>query len=96
MLTGKINFQVEILKLSVSVLLSSLCRVEDLISEKKVEANVITTAFGRCQSALEKWVKDLNVIGGSIFGGQVDRYHRLLHSSAEFKVYKLHMCIPNV
>ena len=87
-LTGKMDFQVEILKLSISVLLRSLCQVQNLISKKEVEADVITAAFGRCQSALQEWVKHPNVIGGSMFGGRVDQYqNRLLHGSAELKVY---------
>ena len=84
-LTGKLDYQVEILKLSISVLLRSLCRVEDFASEKKVEAEVITTAFGRCQSDLQEWVKHAQVIGGSFFGGQVSQYVR--NSSVEFKVF---------
>ena len=95
-LTGKLDYQVEILKLSISVLLCSLCQVEDLVSEKKLSADVITTTFGICQFVLQEWVKQSNVIGGSFFGGQVERHqNKLLHSSAEFKVYYLiYSCVP--
>ena len=90
-LTGKLGFKVEILKLSISVLLCSLCRVEDLVSEKKVEADVITTAFGRCQSALQEWVKHAQVIGGSFFGGHVSQFS--WNSSVEFKVFVHHVAM---
>ena len=82
-LPGKLDFQLDVLKWSITILLYSLCHVEDLIANQEVvEVEVIGQAFQWCQLSLKSWIESTNVIGGSVFGGKSGR------NSTEFKVHK--------
>ena len=70
-LTGSLEHHLEVLKASVSVFLCTLCKIDILVDRSVLELRVITDAFGTCQLALQDWVKQPNVIGGSLFGGRV-------------------------
>ena len=85
-LTGRQSFQVDLLKLSISILLYSLCHLEDLIAKQLVEANIMNQIFQRCHRTLENWITSTNVIGGSFFGGKVSSHGELALSSMELKV----------
>ena len=60
---------IDVLKMALSVLLFSLAKVKVYVAQRKVEEERITNALGMCQAALKDWVINVNVIGGSIFGG---------------------------
>jgi hypothetical protein len=82
-LPGKLDFQLDVLKLSITVLLYSLCHVEDLIANQEVvEVKVIGEAFQWCQLSLKRWIESTNVIGGSVFGGKSGHY------LTEFKLWQ--------
>ncbi|CAI8017474.1 hypothetical protein GBAR_LOCUS10602 [Geodia barretti] len=82
-LPGKLDFQLDVLKWSITILLYSLCHVEDLIANQEVvEVEVIGQAFQWCQLSLKSWIESTNVIGGSVFGGKSGR------NSTEFKLWQ--------
>ena len=79
-LTTRLDFQVNILKLSVTILLYSLC-----LEEMNVEA-IATEYLNKYQSSLQDWVNNASVIGGSFFGGRIYS-NTLLYSKDEFEVH---------
>lgn len=83
-LTGKLEHHLDVLGLSISLMLSSLCKEDVLVSEKKDPA--FKKVFGVCEVALLDWVKNHNVIGGSFFGGRIQNT-TILYSLDELKVY---------
>ena len=83
-LTGRLEHHLDVLGLSISLMLSSLCKEDVLVSEKKDPA--FKKVFGVCEVALLDWVKNHNVIGGSFFGGRIQNT-TILYSLDELKVY---------
>lgn len=88
-LTERGDHHLEVLKMSVSVLLYSLCKLNNLVDQNKLESRVIIDAFGMCEVALQDWVKQPNVIGGSFFGGRIQYDTQLVYGNAELQVYTL-------
>ena len=85
-LTTTLDYYLDVLKTSISLLLAALshAQVQNLLTS-------VTDVFGMCEGILWQWVTDSNVIGGSFFGGSiVTRYwpHRkeLLYALPEVKV----------
>lgn len=84
-LTGRLPFQVDLLKLSITILFYSLYPVENLISKHEVEDIILSDTFQQCQLALQEWVANVNVIGGSLFGGRISS-EQLVLGHEEFMV----------
>ena len=84
-LTGRVPFQVDLLKLSITILFYSLYPVENLIAKHEVEDIILSDTFQQCQLALQKWVANVNVIGGSLFGGRIFN-EQVLYGYEEFMV----------
>ena len=76
--------KVDLLKIAISILLHSLCKVELLVAENVVDVNEI---IGICEVHLQDWLKNTDVIGGIHFGGSVYNSN-FLYATAEFRVYK--------
>lgn len=81
-LTRNMTFQVDILNLSVTILLYSL----HLYENKMNSDDVIIDTLKKYQSALQEWVNNADVIGGSFFGGRIVS-KTLLRCDDEFKVH---------
>lgn len=60
---------IDVLKMIISVLLFALTKVKVYVTQRKVGEEKITNALGKCGAALKDWVINVNVIGGSSFGG---------------------------
>ena len=78
--------QVDILALSVSLLLYSLCKMEILVSRKILDGTELDRAFGVCEVTLVDWIKRRNVVGGKFFGYFIKNETQLLYGSTELKV----------
>lgn len=91
-LTGKLEHHLDVLGLSISLMLSSLCKEDVLVSEKKDPA--FKKVFGVCEVALLDWVKNHNVIGGSFFGGRIQNT-TILYSLDELKVYTYYIILKS-
>lgn len=78
---NKDNNHIDIIKLSISLLLYTLSKMETLIAQ-----NMINDTLGMCEVALLDWVKHGDVIGGRFFGYKVENKMRLLYGSVELKV----------
>ena len=77
------EFQIEVLKLAVTVLLYSLCKMDILVARNELDETQLTNAFGVCELALQEWVK--RSIGGIYFGKSAQNA-TLLYGSTELKV----------
>lgn len=84
-----VEFQVHIIKLSISVLLYALSKMETLVEQNTMNENEVTRVFGMCQVALLDWVKRRSVIGGSYFGYNAQNKMTLLYGSVELVVRML-------
>lgn len=79
LLSGLNMAQINIIKLSISVLLYAASKVETLLAQ-----NMMEKVFEICEIALQDWVG--RVIGGNYFGYKVQNKMRMLYGSTELKV----------
>ena len=91
-LTGRLDYKVEVLMLSLNILLLSLSQVQNHVSKQEPDITLIRDALKKCQSTLQSWIKRADVIGGSLFGGQIKDVV-LLYKHDEFKVCFVWRCI---
>ena len=62
---------IDVLKMTLTVLLFALAKVEVFVSQRKVGEKKITDALGMCQAALKNWVEKV-IRGTSFKGGDVE------------------------
>ena len=79
--------KVDLLKIAISILLHSLCKIEVLVAQNVVDATTITNVIGICEVDLQDWLKNPDVIGGLQFGRRINN-GTFLYAPAEFRVYK--------
>ena len=83
-LTYKSDSFLGLLRASISVFLFSL---SNLKSFGKLEETAIIETFKQCEEALRKWIAHKDVIGGSFFGGYVNKvFKTTIYTSDEMKV----------
>ena len=84
----KTDNQVDVIKLSITLLLYAICKMEILVGQKKLHEAEIDKAFTTCGKALQEWVKRRGVIGGggSSFGYKTQGKMEMLYGSTELKV----------
>ena len=80
------EFELEVLKLALTVLLYSLCKMDILVSRNELNETQLTDVFGVCELALQEWVKRSKVVGGIYFGKSAQKATILLYGSTELKV----------
>jgi hypothetical protein len=87
-LTTTLDYHLDVLKTSISLLLAALshAQVQNLLTS-------VTDVFGMCEGILWQWVTNHNVIGGSFFGGSIGtRYwplrKELLYALPEVKLWQ--------
>jgi len=100
-LSAKLNFNydhyVNVLKESISLVLFSIAHLKERIAldpgapefeanERSKEEDIVKAAFGGLEDTLWKWITDISVIGGSVFGGRIIKYEKLDMAEKEFKV----------
>ena len=81
------EYQVDILALSVTLLLYSLCKMEVLVAREELDETEIGKAFGVCEVTLLDWIKRRGVVGGKCFGYSTQNETKLLYGSTELKVF---------
>ena len=81
---------VKVLQASTSLFLFSISRLNSLCpdNEKSHKDEKITAAFEELKTNFWKWIANPNVIGGSLFGGDVKRWN--WKGESELKVGDIH------
>ena len=77
------EYQLNVLKLVITVLLYSLCKMDILV---ELDEKGLTETLGVCELALQEWLKREDVVGGIYFGKSVQKATKLLYESTELKV----------
>ena len=80
------DYQIDVIKLAISLLLHALCKAESLPAENKLERIKTDDAIGMCQLALQDWITRQDVIGGRYFGHVAESAKRLRKGPEELKV----------
>ena len=80
------EYQINVLKLVITVLLYSLCKMDILVARSELDEKGSTEALGVCELALQEWLKREHVVGGIYFGKSVQNPTKLLYESTELKV----------
>ena len=78
-----IEHQVEVIKMSITLLLYALCKMDCLGTQSESD---ILDIFGMCEVALEGWIKRREVMGGRYFGYKTQDRMTLLYGRTELKV----------
>lgn len=80
------DFQIDILKSSITLLLYALCKMEILVAQKVLDGSEVDKVFKMCEIALQDWIKRRGVVGGSFFGYRAQGGMKLLYGLTELKV----------
>ena len=82
-----LDHQLHIIKSSITLLLYTLCKMEILVAQKRLDGNEVDKAFKMWEKALQGWIERRAVVGGSFFGYRPQGGMKLLYGSTELKVY---------
>ena len=84
---NKEDHQIDVLSSSVTILLYSLCKIEEILAQMKTsEDKLVQDTFLVCETILEDWIKQYSVVGGDYFGYKIQNETGLHNGSTELKV----------
>ena len=88
--TNVLDLKLEMLKMTLSLLLHSLCNIEVLVTQNLVDTARLLEILGECEVTLQDWVQRTDVVGGQQFGNKMYR-NTFVNGSTEFKVLLLNI-----
>lgn len=79
------DHQVNIIKISITLLLYALCKMEVLVAQKEIDGSAADKAYTMLGIALHTWMRR-NGVGGNYFGKRAQDNMALLYGSTELSV----------